>query len=76
MIRIHRIGGTEPVESGNYVLLETNPDASLKSFLILRGASPDGSYATNLRLAKLRTDKGPWNVYWHNWTRKHVNCWR
>ena len=37
--------------------IETNPDASLKSFHITGVASPDGSYATNLRLAKLRTDK-------------------
>ena len=37
--------------------IETNPDASLKSFHITGVASPDGSYETNLRLAKLRTDK-------------------
>ena len=37
--------------------IETNPDASLKSFHITGVASPDGSYESNLRLAKLRTDK-------------------
>lgn len=37
--------------------IEMNPDASLKSFHITGVASPDGSYETNLRLAKLRTDK-------------------
>lgn len=37
--------------------IETNPDASLKSFHITGVASPDGSYELNLRLAKLRTDK-------------------
>lgn len=37
--------------------IEQNPDASLHSFHITGVASPDGSYATNLRLAKMRTDK-------------------
>lgn len=37
--------------------IETNPDASLKSFHITGVASPDGSYQANLRLAKRRTDK-------------------
>lgn len=37
--------------------IETNPDASLKSFHITGVASPDGSYDANLRLAKRRTDK-------------------
>lgn len=36
--------------------IETNPDASLKSFSIIGVASPDGYYASNLRLAKLRTN--------------------
>ena len=37
--------------------IEQNPDASLHSFHITGVASPDGSYAANLRLAKMRTDK-------------------
>lgn len=37
--------------------IETNPDASLKSFHITGVASPDGSYERNLQLAKLRTNK-------------------
>ena len=37
--------------------IEMNPEASLKSFHITGVASPDGSYESNLRLAKLRTDK-------------------
>lgn len=37
--------------------IEQNPDALLHSFHITGVASPDGSYAANLRLAKMRTDK-------------------
>ena len=37
--------------------IETNPDASLKSFHIVGVASPDGSYESNFKLAKRRTDK-------------------
>ncbi|GAB6866708.1 carboxypeptidase-like regulatory domain-containing protein [Bacteroides acidifaciens] len=37
--------------------IETNPDASLKSFHITGVASPDGSYERNLQLAQLRTNK-------------------
>ena len=37
--------------------IEQNPDASLKSFHITGVASPDGSYESNFKLAKLRTDK-------------------
>lgn len=37
--------------------IENNPNASLNSFHITGIASPDGPYASNLRLAKMRTDK-------------------
>lgn len=37
--------------------IETNPEASLKSFHIMGIASPDGVYHSNLTLAKLRTNK-------------------
>ena len=48
--------------------IETNPDASLKSFHITGWLRRIRVLATNLRLANCVRIK-PWNVYWHNWTR-------